>query len=97
VNEPIYLWKGDYFCGGDIVGSLTEDEPWSAWVEGGGNANADASALAEIAEYFNIDAENPADIADNNFPLKLRKAPEPPSFCRVCMQWFTVPTTYTRD
>lgn len=90
-ERTIYLWKGDYFCNGDIIGALVEDLPWSGWVELGNDPDGDntEATLHAIARFFSINRADLHQLEAEKFPIRVNKLPEPPAFCRVCLQWFS--------
>lgn len=91
MTHTAYQWHGDLFCEGDIVASLTDHEPWSAWLSAI-NVPGDEDAETEldaIAEHFDIDRADEIECARRNFPVRLTALPDPPSFCSACFGWFT--------
>ena len=88
---PIYQWKGDYYCVGDIIGALMEDQPWSGWVELGNDPDEHSveHTLTTVAAWFNIDRRDTHQLEAEKFPIMLTTMPDPPAFCRVCLGWFT--------
>jgi hypothetical protein len=95
VSSLIYRWKGDYFCEADIVGALTLDKPWSAWLATGGNPDAEPGdeVLDEIADYFNISRHNITQVETEGFPVRLRTTDMEAQlvFCVTCLNWFSIP------
>ena len=90
-NTPIYQWKDDYFCDGDIIGALIEDSPWSGWVDLGHDPDEYGveETLDNIAHFFNLSRRDTPSLIANNFPVVVNNPPEPPAFCRMCMRWFS--------
>jgi hypothetical protein len=91
VTHTAYQWHGDLFCERDIVSKLTDDAPWSAWIDDEhvpGDLPAE-DELDEIADKFGIDRDDEIDCARRNFPVRLATLPDPPSFCSECLSWFT--------
>lgn len=82
-----YRWRGDLFCEDDIVATLTEAEPWSAWLEEHepGERGTDVE-LMSIARKFGVKRRDPE---GQDFPVKLNEIPEPPFFCSACLNWFS--------
>jgi hypothetical protein len=95
VSSLIYRWKGDYFCEADIVGALTMDKPWDAWLRTGGNPDAEPGdeVLDEIADYFNINRYSKLQVEAEGFPVRLRTTDAEAQlvFCSTCLNWFNIP------
>lgn len=89
----VYEWHGDLFCEGDIVFKLTDNEPWSRWVEAGNEPGTDTAEeqLNEIAMYFRVDRSKPQSVRRKQFPKLLTEDPEPLSFCAACKRFFIDP------
>lgn len=90
----IYEWCGDYFCSQCIVYALTEQEPWSQWLndeDHDRSAQSTSATLDLIADHFGISANRTTRKAQD-FPIRLRAKERPPgtNFCRVCLQLLTM-------
>lgn len=88
---PIYKWKDEYYCDGDIIGVLMEEQPWSGWVELGNKPDEDnpEQTLNEVATWFNINRSDRHQLEAEKFPIRVHVIPVPPAFCRVCLNWFS--------
>lgn len=87
-----YRWRGELFCEDDIISTLMEYQPWSAWAEDGNeeDPNRVEEQLDDIAEKFSIDRNQPKKVLRAaDFPVRLKRPPKPPSFCSVCLHWFS--------
>lgn len=96
MTEPVYEWKGDHFCEGDIVGALTLDKPWSAWLDTGGDPDATPGdeILDEIADYFNINRYDMEQVKREGFPIRRWHSADGENvFCSTCLRWFVIATT----
>lgn len=89
MTHVAYRWNGDLFCEEDIVATLTEHEPWSAWRDAGNEPTEDDAEyeLDDIAEMFRIDRRNNLQVAERGFPARLSDLPK--SFCSFCLHWFS--------
>lgn len=84
---PAYLWKGDLFCDGDIVPALTDDSPWHNWITDGGEPSDDTEDdLDDIADMFDIDRQDPVEVAEAGFPVLVRNPTD--GLCVVCLRFF---------
>jgi hypothetical protein len=83
-----YKWAGDLYCGDDIVGALTQQFPWHAWIDAGGDPTMFdvETELDEIAQMFRIDRRDMWLVDERNFPERLDN--QHPGFCTVCKRWF---------
>lgn len=93
----VYEWHGDLFCEGDIVFKLTDNEPWSRWVDAGNEPGTDTAEeqLNEIARYFRVNRASPQSVRRKQFPTLLTEDPEPLSFCAACKRFFIDPLPET--
>ena len=94
----VYLWRENFYCDGDIVSVLTDNEPWSAWIEAGYEPGTDEVEiqLTQIARMFHVNRNNAGSVRRGDFPVKLDEPPsDPTAFCRACLHWFTLPETDT--
>lgn len=84
-----YEWSGDLFCEDDILYVLTEQEPWSEWVENGGELDTTRvdEVLEEIREAFEEQGRTTPPM-----PVKRRRVPRG-TICRNCLQFFSLPAS----
>lgn len=90
----VYLWRENYYCEGDIVSILTDQEPWSQWIDAGYEPGTDdvETQLTQIARMVRVNRNNPGSVRRGDFPVKLDAPPsDPTAFCRACLHWFTLP------
>lgn len=91
MTAPIYKWKDSYYCDGDIVGALIEDSLFAGWVELGNDPDEHdtETTLNNMAAFFHINRRDTHQCEAEKFPIRITEPPEPPAFCRVCLQWFS--------
>lgn len=90
----VYLWRENFYCEGDIVATLTDEEPWSAWIAAGYEPGEDdvETQLTQIARMVRVNRSNAGSVRRGDFPVKLDSPPsDPTAFCRACLHWFTLP------
>jgi hypothetical protein len=91
VTHVAYRWADDVFCEEDIVAAMTDHEPWKAWADAGnvpGEGRADDDLL-DIAFFFTIDLDDPEELANVGWPVKMDEPPDPPEICSGCLCWFS--------
>lgn len=92
MTDAVYEWKNNYFCEGDIVGALTMDKPWSAWIDAGGNPDSGPGEelLDVIADYFNLNRNDSRQLRREGFPLRYTTPQDQPVFCSTCLEFFSI-------
>lgn len=88
-KEPIYRYREDHYCGGCIVPQLLEDTRYGLWAAANEfDPSEDVEGdLDELADGAGLDRFG---ISHDDFPVAVSEAPEPPTFCPGCLNFFTV-------
>lgn len=85
MNESIFEWTNDYFCGGCIVYAMVGHHPWSAWVEEHEVSEyTTAQALASMLDYFDLTDKPRSTRTAMGFPVRVNR-PDCTIFCAVCL------------
>lgn len=91
MSHPAYQWRDMLYCDKHIVPTLVTVAPYDAWPDAKrqpGDLDTE-DELDELAQENGINRSKALECVARDFPVRLSHTPEPPSFCCVCLSWFS--------
>lgn len=88
-QHTAYIWRGEHWCSDEIVKVYAANTRAAAgWLLKGNVPGTKPSEeqLDQIADTLGIDRST---VHWRDFPVRLDQYPEPPTFCRRCLRWFS--------